>query len=328
MTPIATDSRRHAFTLIELLVVIAIIGVLLGLLLAAVQQVRETANRMQCQHHLRQCTIALHSYHNDRGTFPKGGDNGWDSPGIYFQDRGSWIARVLPYLERSELYARLPNLDDTYDPIGVAASQGILPQFLANARCPSDDFAVDQPYCNYVGSTGPQCWVGWCGYNPFLVYCDKPEWGYVTSPHAGDAFTPGQLRGMFSRFGKVTVRIAMVPDGTSNTILLGETLVEEMHHIRFAGTDNKGYWAAANGGASHGTTTIPINYRSDSVDYCSPAETSLFNWNVASGYKSRHRGGANFAMVDGSVRFISDQIDHRTYQLLGCRNDGKAVSPE
>lgn len=325
MRPIPSKNHRHAFTLIELLVVIAIIAVLLGLLLAAVQEVRETANRMQCQHHLRQFTIALHNYHGDRRTFPKGGDNGWDSPGIYFQDRGSWIARVLPYLERTELFMQLPSLDDTYDPIGVAGSQGILPQFLANARCPSDDFAVNQPYCNYVGSTGPQCWYGPCGYDPFLVYCDKPAWGYVKSPHAGDARTANELRGMFSRWGQVTVRIAMVPDGTSNTILLGETLVEEMQHIRLAGIDNKGYWAAANGGASHGTTTIPINYRSDSTGFCSPLETSLFNLNVASGYKSRHRGGANFAMVDGSVRFISETIEHRAYQLLGCRNDGQPV---
>src|SRR5262249_6714007 len=113
------------------------------------------------------------------------------------------------------------------------------------------------------------------------------------------------------------INMASATDGTSNTFLVGETLPYEHDHLPW---DN---WYAFNGGMSHCTTIIPINYRSDqNASWCSPVDQYRGNWNISWGFKSKHSGGANFVMVDGSVHFVSQSIDHRIYQLLGCRNDG------
>jgi prepilin-type processing-associated H-X9-DG protein len=113
------------------------------------------------------------------------------------------------------------------------------------------------------------------------------------------------------------MNLASVSDGTSNTIMVGEVLPQEHDHYW------SGSWSSFNGGASHHTTIIPINYRTDTRNWCSPPQTSFQNWNVSWGFKSRHTNGANFVFADGSVHFLTQGIDIRTYQLLGCRNDGQ-----
>jgi len=127
---------------------------------------------------------------------------------------------------------------------------------------------------------------------------------------------------MFNRLG-AKINMASASDGLSNTLLLGESLPEEHDHLV-----SNANWQSFNGGSAHVSTIVPINYRSnDGANWCSPAQSYRGNWNVSWGFKSKHSGGANFCLGDGSVRFISQSIDHRTYQLLGCRNDGIAVSP-
>jgi prepilin-type processing-associated H-X9-DG protein len=128
-----------------------------------------------------------------------------------------------------------------------------------------------------------------------------------------------QVRGVMNWYG-VKITLVMVPDGASNTLLLGETLPGE-RAMRDANN-----WATSKPGS---TTIIPINYRSDylGADGCTAAPDRYYrNFNVAEGFKSRHSGGATFAFVDGSVHFLREGIDHRTYQYLGCRDDGQVVN--
>lgn len=339
--------RPGAFTLIELLVVIAIIAVLVGLLLPAVQKVRESANRMKCQNNLKQFGLACHSYHDVNGFFPPGG---WSNPQASWWSgaKGTWIVFTLPYMEQDNIFKQIPQFaTPNYDSISgtnpagspslVSIFGGKVPR-LPYGRCPSDDFDPDGPYCNYMGSMGPQCAIGPCGYDPFQIYCNGPGdgstitplvvEGYAGSVNHGNVTESSDLRGLFGRLGP-KVNIASITDGTSNTIMIGENLVGKHDHLRWVDTWYGDYWAAFNGGACHATTIIPINWViNDKLGYvdCSDAAHAPSNWNVSWGFKSNHSGGANFVFADGSVHFINQGIDHKLYQWLGCRNDGQPAS--
>ena len=132
------------------------------------------------------------------------------------------------------------------------------------------------------------------------------------------------MRGLFNRIGAKMTLPGSIPDGTSNTIMVGESLPLMHDHLA------QNNWASFNGGNNMVGTIIPINYdssfRSPTGDRCENGLRNYQNWNVAFGFKSRHSGGANFAFADGSVRFIPQSVDHQTYQLLGCRNDGQPVN--
>jgi prepilin-type N-terminal cleavage/methylation domain-containing protein/prepilin-type processing-associated H-X9-DG protein len=352
--------RGRGFTLVELLVVIAIIGVLIGLLLPAVQKIREAANRMKCSSNLRQLGLACHLYHDTYQMFPPGGkmNPDWN----WIADRGSWIVWTLPFMEQDNIFKLIPHINEAfinpvngnleYDSIGIQTydwganrptqgmwlvfnQQGIaFPPVLPVTRCPSDGFGIGQAYSNYVGSLGPQCATsdtgGGCK-NPYQTYCqDYPQWGYSWSPDHGNTEDSTQLRGMFNRLG-CKINMASVQDGTSNTFLLGETLPECHDHFW------AGHWTHFNGGNAHVHTLVPMNF--DTCDpgggsgWCTPSNPSKtvanvkYNWNTSWGFKSRHTQGCNFCFVDGSVHFISQSVDYRTYQLLGCRNDGQVLGP-
>jgi len=338
------------FTLLELLVVIAIIAIIIALLIPAVQRAREASNRLVCQNNLRQWGLACHSYHDVNHWLPPGGLaiprlSGWKA------DKGSWMVYCLPYVEQGPLYNQITSLPEWSQPgengIQPAVDDQILPVKLPIGRCPSDGVAGDDPsLTNYMVSLGPQCSIGPCGYDPFQKYCNgdlRPEPpenitppaaypgtiepltipGYRSSPNGGNTDDPGLARGMFTRIG-AKIDFASVTDGLSNTLLIGETLPYQNSDMKLGGG-----WYRQFGGSNVGTTIIPINYYTETDDgyanKCEHPETSIYNWNVSFGFKSRHTGGANFAFADGSVHFLSQTIDHRTYQYLGCRNDGQAI---
>jgi len=337
------------FTLIELLVVIAIIAILVGLLLPAVQKVREAANRMKCQNHLKQFGLACHSYHDVNGVFPPGGKimplgqqypitEQWGGPGWGAQfnapiwdgnnwwaaDKGSMHVYLLPYMEQENLFKSIPDLNVPY-PRDVASSiaKSIAPSTrLPYNRCPSDDYELEATATNYCGSTGSQCMATPCaGFDPYQQYCNRPDWGYTYSSDHGNSFLAKDIRGCFNRLG-AKINMAAIIDGTSNTIMLGESKPREHDHL--LGNN----WATFNGGMNMVGTITPMNYSSPLRDGYAWCDSNValrlnYNWNVSFAFKSNHSQGCNFVFADGSVHFLNQNIDHRTYNLLGCRNDGQ-----
>jgi prepilin-type N-terminal cleavage/methylation domain-containing protein/prepilin-type processing-associated H-X9-DG protein len=347
--------RGRAFTLIELLVVIAIIGVLVGLLLPAVQKVREAANRIKCANNLKQLGLACHAYHDVNQSFPRGTVGAWGNC------KGSWIFFSLPYLEQDNLYKLVQAIPGYNSPgwdIHIAAAPpynylGPKGAKLPYIRCPSDGWDTTNPtYTNYEGMQGPQCNVGLCGSqgDVFELYCNGRDGpcngenpvpalvpqtfpGYGPSACYGDTSNASNCRGMFCRGGPSggpVINIASITDGTSNTILIGETVNSQTEYQRFGEPPG---WAFFNN-ASEMQTIQPINWFIDSVNIGSgpnctsaPAGPShnIWNWHVTWGAKSNHPGGAQFCYADGSVHFVQQSINHQMYQYLGCRNDGMVV---
>jgi prepilin-type processing-associated H-X9-DG protein len=315
-------------TLVELLVAVAIIGVLIGLLLPAVQNVREAANRTKCVSNLKQIALGCHNHHDVHGFLPR--SLARPDPTDMLQNldnRGTWLVAVLPYVEQDALYRQIGEQ-------GPNATTR-LPLF----RCPSDPADPGAAVSNYAGNHGPQCWVGPCGHDPNQKHCNgTASWppepipqplnlpthpGYDVSPNWGYTTDAAQVRGLFGRFGP-KLGWADALDGQSNTLLLGETLPDQRHGRR------TGNWAKSVV-TTLATTIIPLNHMTDYTDRdgCAAAPDRYFdNYNVADGFKSRHPGGANFALADGSVRFLRQTIDHQTFQYLGCRDDGRVAGPE
>jgi len=349
--------RGSGFTLIELLVVIAIIAILIGLLLPAIQKIREAARRMQCSSNLKQLGLAFHNYHDVNGKLPPGGLLGLGAmsaggPSInqdWNSEQGSWVVYTLPFIEQDNMYRAINprpetvpnsvgngwnNLPGSGNPYPNVPGYGIgnIPANARNIkliRCPSDDYDPKQPVSNYVGSLGPQCAIGPCGYDPNQKYCHPlqsglGDWGYSDQYewfNHGNTYDSQWIQGAFNRVG-AEINFSMFIDGLSNSILMGECRAGTHDHL--AGNA----WWGFNNGNSHCSTIVPINWKisTDPLhSWCSPAQDYRGNWNVSWGFRSNHSGGANFLFGDGRVQFLRDGINHQTYQLLGCRKDGQAV---
>jgi prepilin-type N-terminal cleavage/methylation domain-containing protein/prepilin-type processing-associated H-X9-DG protein len=308
---------RRAFTLIELLVVIAIIAILIALLLPAVQQAREAARRSTCKNQLKQYGLAIHNYEGTYGQIPPAGAN-WQRPQV------GWQVQILPFMDQTPLYNALDfqitgrQPYDTLMPGGKRARQMQTPY----ARCPTDSSEENPSWAttSYSGSMGSQRTPsanGSC--NTFFTPGVNYHATQGTADH-GNTVATTNLSGVFGRL-LAKVKFAQVSDGLSNTIFVGEILPDCNDHTG-------GWWLYNGMGNAHASTSAPLN----TMDTCTEnqADTSLpcrakNNWNYSWGFRSRHTGGAQFLLGDGSVRFLSENIDYQTYQRLGGRADGEVV---
>jgi len=298
---------RYAFTLIELLVVIAIIAVLIGLLIPAVQKVREAAARMKCSNNLKQIALAVHGYHDAHNRFPENTLPGANGPYGPQTKAWSWLARILPYAEQDNLYrqAGIParTLYDGRDVVATPVKLYLCPSDSANL--PRDDAAdlgmwnppfITSAPTNYKGVSGAN-W-GW----------GDPQWRNPGTNNSWDGLNEGD--GVFYRVDwKSPKGLLAITDGTSNTFLIGESLPQ--HTLWSA-------WAYAN--SSFATCAIPPN-----VQY-PPNNDYAIQWEYSTNFRSRHSGGMNFALADGAVRFISDTIVLTTYRALATIRGGEVVS--
>jgi prepilin-type N-terminal cleavage/methylation domain-containing protein/prepilin-type processing-associated H-X9-DG protein len=326
-----TVATWRAFTLVELLVVIAIIGILIALLLPAVQSAREAARRSQCSNNLKQYGLGLHNYHDVHRMFPPGGHRGHpnDTP-----PHTGWAVRILPYLEQSTIFDQLDFASKPDTKWGGTVGD-VTRQILSDgsearahqipvARCPTDDFPEfygGWAQANYTGSQGSQ-WSNSTDPNcqPFNVYAEVISAGNI---NWGRTWDRRQLSGMFSYYG-AEIRIQDVRDGTSNTLFVGEMLP-----ACSGDGHRRGWWHGNGNGNAKASTVTPLNewttcdYRNRRITF--PDCKSKDNYQLTDSFKSLHPGGVQFLLVDGSVRFVSETIDHWALQYLGGRSDGNAI---
>jgi prepilin-type N-terminal cleavage/methylation domain-containing protein/prepilin-type processing-associated H-X9-DG protein len=282
------SSRRSGFTLIELLVVIAIIAVLIGLLLPAVQKVRESAARAQCQNNLKQLGLAAHNFAGVRGYFP----SAYTAPN--FDPGWGWGAALLPFAEQNPVYNAAGVATRLFGNGANPAMPDPTTQIeLALFRCPSD--------------TGPPL-------NPLRLSHAMANYRAVAGPITYPSFSADlDMGGVMYQNSRT--RIVHITDGTSNTLLLGECMYDEVSGKKAA------IWPGMTG-VQAGTV-----YISD-VMWWVDNDTAKINGPAPQAFSSRHPGGASFAFCDGSVRFFFESGDVNTLRWLAGRNDGVIVSPD
>jgi prepilin-type N-terminal cleavage/methylation domain-containing protein/prepilin-type processing-associated H-X9-DG protein len=290
--------RRNAFTLIELLVVIAIIAVLIGLLLPAVQRVREAASRLSCQNNLKQIGLAMHCYHNRMKSFPAGFVSGVNSADISIGPGWGWGAILLDDLEQGNLKRQINFALDIGNNVNAVPRNQSLPIYL----CPSDNSPLTFVPGNATASLAAANYVGVFGSEP------------ITADEGGGD-------GIFYRNSKT--RIADIKDGTSNTLMVGE----RSSRVAYSS------WTGALTGSAV-PPNAPTQYGSGSagvlclghIGYASDMHTPNNPLNRVEDFSSRHPGGVNFVFADGSVHFIPDSIDPVVWHALGTRAGREPVS--
>jgi prepilin-type N-terminal cleavage/methylation domain-containing protein/prepilin-type processing-associated H-X9-DG protein len=334
-------NRRFGFTLVELLVVIAIIAILIGLLLPAVQKVRDAAYRTSCQNNLKQIGIAMHGFLAAKGSFPMG---------VEMEAGAYWSAFILPYLEQDTVFQALTFSED------AGNAQWASPSALQNAsiyssdpserniaaceyvikgyRCPAANIPLQVPDAStyippwFVGKRVPATYLGCVsGYvreDVGVIYdldgimiAKRPPYNLVRTGGMG-CVTP-----------------EMVGDGLSNTILVGECLPDAGPNFTredpgfnqgrkdhwYIGGDDGDNWAGTDWSEALGSTGVPINLKK-----VPPGDQAFSAYEI--GFGSQHTGGATFLFADGSVKFIRQNIALSTFRALGSRANGEHVNDD
>lgn len=322
---------RRGFTLVELLVVIAIIGVLVALLLPAVQAAREAARRNSCLNNMKQIALAIHNFELSRGSLPNG--SSYTAP--FEGPHTTWAAEILPHLELQTVYDQFDftrRMSDRRSVNEEVAARTAISVF----TCPSDERA-DEPILLegrgesslvsgggsnnpaqaqglwYTGSIGPTSPDG-CPFcpEPFPSYCCRGcSFGTRSAEGPNETCTASigdSSVGMFSRL-PVAYKFSEITDGLSNTIMIGETLP---YHCIWNCVFCPNFPLSS--------TSVPMNHME------SDKGTRDGSWPRVCGFKSSHPGGAQFAMGDASVHFFTETMDYRLFNELGTRAGGEAVT--
>jgi prepilin-type N-terminal cleavage/methylation domain-containing protein/prepilin-type processing-associated H-X9-DG protein len=294
-------SLRRGFTLIELLVVIAIIAVLIGLLLPAVQKVREAAARAQCSNNLKQIGIALHSYHDINHRFPPGGVGT-----VGTEESWGWGAFLLPQLEQENLYTLLGVANKTLSTLLTSGNTSLVQTPLKVFVCPSDSggplmdgdpsstqaggrgFSGNAKFSGHVAKSN---YIGVCGF-----WSVENGWDYPNSKNNGVLVSCG---------GGDRVGFNDITDGTSNTFAVGE-------RNYFC---DQGAWVGNRNPTGSGAQGADYTMGAVSVALNSPDNTAAGT--CVEGFASNHSGGANFLFCDGSVHFITNTIGYNDLGLNG-----------
>ncbi len=351
--------RTSGFTLIELLVVIAIIAVLIGLLLPAVQKVREAAARAKCQNNLKQIGLALHGYHDSNKFIPPlaqcgAGVEDYNTgfQNIYYEFRHTPVSVfLLPYVEQGAIWEQWNiNVSGT-----VAPNNALAAAPLSVFLCPSMPPPVNPVYTSYSS-------YGWsrgsCDFHPTKLPGDigSGAWGWTLndgvfvnawdggfslaesdSYKAGNSPGPAPANQPWRNLARNRIGFAAISDGLSNTVAAGE-----IHHILKGFTTTTvnnvsiGTTAVESSGTTawgqstgdyfnEGTMNVPMNKVTGPYYRRGMTAAELQDVHTNSGqhaFRSTHTGGCNFVLADGSTRFIRDSIDTATYKAIGSRNKG------
>jgi prepilin-type N-terminal cleavage/methylation domain-containing protein len=333
----------RAFTLIELLVVIAIIAILIGLLLPAVQKVREAAARMKCQNNLKQLALACHTYHDNNGTLPPAirlktsGTNAVTdmtshSSGVFGPN---WVVLVLPYIEQGNLYNQAGTAINSYMNDGNSAWQVVRTATIPTLLCPSDpangtpwnqvggNWARGNYACNAGGiHSGDN--VGWTS----TANGASPTYNFNPGDYAD--VPNGTLGGgvMCINWG---AGIQRIEDGSSNTIMLAEV----RSGADLSPADPRGTWALGFPGASvicgptwdDRTPNNLVDSSDDCLGCINAPQLGMGAWPTCpyqqATARSKHTGGVSVALADGSVRFVQDSISNTNWYYMMIRNDGQ-----
>ena len=303
-----TCPRRLAFTLIELLVVIAIIAILIALLVPAVQKVREAAARTQCANNIKQIGLAMHGYHDARKVLPPGLVWGGGNTAYYSNPRSNWFPLILPYVEQTSVYNQLPHPaieNQTWVPWSspeALNANGPTRVSLAVFLCPSD---------NSGALFDSQSW-GVFSLGNYHVFFGGANLGAATT-------IAGNQRAAFGiNFG---AKLVAISDGTSNTMFMGEYLrssgaTNDQRGLHWGDQPGYGHIYAAYSPNTSTPDTVYVGWCNNQPAQNLPCISGDSGPNNFASARSRHSGGLNVLLGDGSVRFVANTVSITTWQAL------------
>lgn len=291
-----TTAGRRGFTLVELLVVIAVIGILVALLLPAVQAAREASRRTSCQNNLKQIALAVHNYHDTMNWLPPA-STAANLAG------SSGFAAILPYLEQSNSYSLYDFSRGNSDPVNLQVVSQRIPTYL----CPACVFVreVPIPGCD-ANDRAP-------GTYAFCVGSNDP-WG---AARAGGQPTNGAI----STAGSPPTKFASIVDGTANTFLAGESHWAFKDYLFTSGPCS----GQVRGGFTYWSSPYPLSTAFSTRSTFNPKSLSGDSSRLAN-FRSNHPTGVNMTNVDGSVRFWSENTDYSLLNAMATRDGGEAIS--